>query len=59
MLTQTSLKILLTVALNVLICSFCGIIALILLWQKKLLPFQDYALVVDAGSSHTKAFVYT
>jgi hypothetical protein len=36
-----------------------GLSALAIIWQKKLNPFEDYALVVDAGSTHSKIFLYT
>ncbi|UJR31782.1 hypothetical protein I4U23_019260 [Adineta vaga] len=39
--------------------SLAAIITLIVLWFTILTPFQDYALVVDAGSSHSKIFLYT
>ncbi|CAF4001287.1 unnamed protein product [Adineta steineri] len=34
-------------------------IALVILWHTKLKPFRDYAIVIDAGSSYSKIFVYT
>ncbi|CAF0737146.1 unnamed protein product [Adineta steineri] len=34
-------------------------IALVILWHTKLKPFRDYAVVIDAGSSHSKIFVYS
>ncbi|CAF1925772.1 unnamed protein product [Rotaria magnacalcarata] len=59
MLTRTNLKIIFALAANITICSFLGTMVLIVLRHTKLLPFQDYALVVDAGSTHTKIFLYT
>lgn len=39
--------------------SAAGIITLAVLWSTVLTPFTDYSLVIDAGSSHTKIFVYS
>jgi hypothetical protein len=39
--------------------SLAAVITLIVLWSQVLSPFQDYALVVDAGSTHSKIFLYT
>ena len=38
--------------------ALAGIIALGVVWQNKLTPFTDYALVIDAGSTHSKIFLY-
>lgn len=39
--------------------SIAAIVTLIVLWLTYLSPFQDYAVVIDAGSTHSKIFVYT
>jgi hypothetical protein len=39
--------------------SLAAVITLIVLWTIILSPFQDYAVVVDAGSTHSTIFVYT
>lgn len=39
--------------------SLAAIITLIVLWLNVLSPFQDYAIVIDAGSSHSTIFLYT
>ena len=59
MLAASHLKCLVLVTAIVALASIGGIIALAVLWQTKLTPFRDYALVVDAGSTHSKIFVYT
>jgi hypothetical protein len=41
------------------VLSLAAVITLIVLWSIVLTPFQDYSLVVDAGSSHSRIFVYT
>ncbi len=41
------------------VLSLAAVITLIALWLTVLTPFQDYALVVDAGSSHSTIFLYT
>jgi len=41
------------------VLSLAAVITLITLWLTVLTPFQDYALVVDAGSSHSTIFLYT
>jgi hypothetical protein len=41
------------------VLSLAAVITLIALWLTILTPFQDYALVVDAGSSHSTIFLYT
>ena len=40
------------------VLSIAAIITLIVLWLTVLTPFEDYALVIDAGSSHSTIFVY-
>ncbi|CAF1187298.1 unnamed protein product [Adineta ricciae] len=59
MLPGRYIKIICAVAINLTLFSFLGIIALSILWHTKLTPFQDYSLVIDVGSRHTKIFVYT
>jgi hypothetical protein len=39
--------------------SLAAVITLIVLWCNVLSPFQDYAIVIDAGSTHSTIFVYT
>jgi len=58
MLTALRLKYILVLSIFIGVLSISGLIALIVLWQTKLTPFQDYAVVVDAGSTHSKIFVY-
>jgi len=41
------------------VLSLGAVITLIVLWLTVLTPFQDYAVVIDAGSSHSTIFVYT
>ena len=41
------------------VLSLAAVITLIVLWLTAFGPFQDYAVVVDAGSTHTTIFVYT
>jgi hypothetical protein len=41
------------------VLSLAAVITLIVLWLTVLTPFQDYALVIDAGSTHSKIFLYT
>lgn len=55
----TQAKLVFIISIIVGIISFGGFIALLVLWQTKLTPFQDYAIVVDAGSTHSKIFLYT
>ena len=38
--------------------SLCAVVTLVALWLVVLTPFEDYAVVVDAGSTHSKIFVY-
>lgn len=40
------------------IAALVAVITLIAVYQKKLAPFTDFAVVVDAGSTHSKIFVY-
>lgn len=39
--------------------SLAAVITLIVLWLTVFNPFQDYGIVVDAGSTHTSIFLYT
>ena len=39
--------------------SIAAVITLVVLWLTIFNPFQDYGIVVDAGSSHTSIFLYT
>ncbi len=59
MLKPSHLKLIFFLSILVSILSIAGFIALIVLWYTKLTPFQDYAVVVDAGSTHSKIFLYT
>ncbi len=56
---KTYVKALFAVAINVGIFSLIGIVALLILWYSNLRPFQDYAVVIDAGSTHSTIFVYS
>jgi len=58
MLKRLHLKYIIVLSIFIGVLSISGLIALIVLWQTKLTPFQDYAVVVDAGSTHSKIFVY-
>ena len=49
----------LIVAGTVGVLSLAAVITLIVLWLTTLTPFKDYALVVDAGSTHSNIFLYT
>lgn len=40
------------------LAALVAVITLIAVYQKKLAPFTDFAVVVDAGSTHSKIFVY-
>ncbi|CAF1074376.1 unnamed protein product [Adineta ricciae] len=40
------------------VLSIAAIVTLIVLWLTVLTPFEDYSLVIDAGSSHSTIFVY-
>ena len=59
MFTASHLKVIFCLSIFIGIVSLGGFIALIVVWHKKLAPFQDFALVVDAGSTHSKIFVYS
>ncbi|CAF1675672.1 unnamed protein product [Rotaria magnacalcarata] len=59
MLRAAHFKLIAIVSIFVTILSVVGLTVLVVLWHKKLSPFQDYALVVDAGSTHSKIFLYT
>lgn len=54
----TQLKYVFAVALFFGIVSIVGLVTLATIWHKKLTPFLDFAVVVDAGSTHSKIFVY-
>jgi hypothetical protein len=58
MLSPSHLKFIFALSVFVGILSIAGLIALIAVWQTKLTPFQDFSLVVDAGSTHSKIFLY-
>lgn len=53
-----SYHIVLVIASVFAVLSLAAIITLIVLWMTLFDPFQDYAVVIDAGSSHSKIFVY-
>jgi hypothetical protein len=55
---QSRLKAIFAAVIFVAVLSVAGLIALIVLWYKKLTPFQDFAIVVDAGSTHSTIFLY-
>jgi hypothetical protein len=59
MLPKNHLKLIFALAVIIAILSLVSIVILTVLWYTKLAPFQDYAVVVDAGSTHSKIFVYT
>jgi len=59
MVTASRLKLIFAVSILVGILSISGLIALIAIWHTKLTPFKDYAVVIDAGSTHSKIFVYS
>ena len=40
------------------VAALMAVVGLIVVYQKKLSPFTDFAVVVDAGSTHSKIFVY-
>ncbi len=52
-------NVILVVASVVGVLSLAAVITLIVLWLNILAPFQDYALVIDAGSSHSTIYLYT
>jgi hypothetical protein len=58
MLSTGTLKLLTVLAIAIGIFSVAGIITLVAVWHNKLSPFQDYSVVVDAGSTHSKIFLY-
>ena len=58
MASPTRSKCLMCVFFLVAIGALSGIITLAVVWQKKLSPFTDFALVIDAGSTHSKIFLY-
>jgi hypothetical protein len=51
--------VILVIASVVGVLSIAAVITLIVLWLTVLAPFQDYALAIDAGSTHSKIFLYT
>ncbi len=55
---QSRLKAIFAAVIFIAVLSVAGLIALIVLWYKKLTPFQDFAIVVDAGSTHSTIFLY-
>lgn len=59
MLRALHFKVILILSIVIGLASIAGLITLIVHWHTKLSPFQDYALVVDAGSSHSRIFLYT
>jgi len=59
MVTASRLKLIFAVSILVGILSIIGLSALIAVWHTKLTPFKDYAVVIDAGSTHSKIFVYS
>lgn len=58
MLSVSTLKKLRLVALVLSIAALIAVVTLVVVYQKKLAPFTDFAVVVDAGSTHSKIFVY-
>jgi hypothetical protein len=58
MVSQARMKAIFAAFIFVGVLSVIGLITLIVLWYKKLTPFQDFAIVVDAGSTHSKIFLY-
>jgi hypothetical protein len=59
MLAPSQLKLIFAASIFISILSLSGFIALIAVWHTKLTPFKDYAVVIDAGSTHSKIFVYS
>jgi hypothetical protein len=59
MLGPSKLRYIFSLSILVGLLSIAGFIALIVVWELKLTPFQDYAVVVDAGSTHSSIFLYT
>jgi hypothetical protein len=59
MLGPSKLRYIFSLSIIVGLLSIAGFIALIVVWELKLTPFQDYAVVVDAGSTHSSIFLYT
>jgi hypothetical protein len=57
MITRYHLALVIASVIGVL--SLAAVITLIVLWLTILTPFQDYAIVIDAGSTHSKIFLYT
>jgi hypothetical protein len=58
MVAPSHLKVIIFLSIFIAVLSIAGFIALIVLWHTKLTPFKDFALVVDAGSTHSKIFLY-
>ena len=52
-------KLIFIICIVISLLSLAAVIALLVVWQTKLTPFRDYAVVVDAGSTHSKIFLYT
>ncbi|CAF3644356.1 unnamed protein product [Rotaria sp. Silwood1] len=59
MLGPVHFKFIFLISILIFMVSITGLIILITIWHMKLTPFKDYALVVDAGSTHSKIFLYT
>jgi hypothetical protein len=57
MTTRYHITLIITSVIGVL--SLAAVITLIVLWSITLSPFQDYAIVIDAGSTHSQIFLYT
>lgn len=51
--------VLLVIAGVVTFLSAAAVITLIILWQTTLSPFQDYSIVIDAGSTGSRIYLYT
>lgn len=51
--------VIIVIASVVAFLALAAVITLIVLWLTIFNPFQDYAIVIDAGSTHTSIFLYT